>query len=168
MSPADESTTDEDFEPVAESSGREVPLAVVEASEPGEQIILVVPARPEMWSVVRMTASAIANRLDFSFEEVEDLRLAVTELCGSCAIGAEIDAACECQFDISDDTFKMHCKVSRVSEDPSDERGHRHMSTIELSQQLLEATVDNYVIDTVEKGMRHGYLCKGHDTSQSS
>jgi hypothetical protein len=131
----------------------------------GEQILLVVPARAEMWSVVRMTASALASRLDFSFEDIEDLRLAVTELCGTCATGAGPSTTCECRFDLSDDGLKMHCRVSPVVVvDPVDEE-HRLMSTLELSQQILQATVDSYVIEPVEDGMRAGYLCKDRGTT---
>lgn len=133
-------------------------------TELGEQILLVVPARPEMWAVVRMTASALATRLDFSFESVEDLRLAVTELCGSCATGALVGATCECRFAISEDQFAMHCQVSEVVETEPLEEEHRLMSTLELSKQILQATVDSYVIDPVKEGVCHGYLCKDRDS----
>lgn len=128
-----------------------------------EQVLLVVPARPEMWAVVRMTASALATRLDFSFEGVEDLRLAVTELCGSCAVDAAPDAMCECRFDISDDRFEMYCQVSPILETSSGAEG-RLPSTIELSKQILHATVDRYAIDPIDQGIRHGCLFKGRDS----
>lgn len=131
-----------------------------EVSGVNEQVLLVVPARPEMWAVVRMTASSLATHLDFSFEDIEDLRLAVTELCGSCAVGAASDAKCECHFDISEDEFSMHCHVSSVNESAPLQVEHRFMSTLELSKQILQATVDTYEIDSVKDGMRHGHLCK--------
>jgi serine/threonine-protein kinase RsbW len=141
-------------------------MSLVEENSLNEHILLVVPARPEMWAIVRVTASAIATRLDFSFEDVEDLRLAVTEMCGSCANGADIDSSCECRFDISEERFEMHCQVSPVGEIEPKEDEYRLMSTLELSQQILEATVDRYTIDSIENGMRHGYLCKGRGSEQ--
>jgi len=39
------------------------------------------PAGPEYVRLARVTASGMASRLGFSFDEIEDLRLAVDELC---------------------------------------------------------------------------------------
>ena len=138
------------------------PVSLYNLNRLREQVLLVVPARPEMWAVVRMTASALATRLDFSFENVEDLRLAVTELCASCALDAAADAMCECRFDISDDRFEMYCQVSPISESSPSGEG-RLPATIELSKQILHATVDRYAIDPIEDGVRHGCLFKGRD-----
>lgn len=40
-----------------------------------------IPARPEFVSVVRLTAAAVAARRGFSYDEIEDLKIAVTEAC---------------------------------------------------------------------------------------
>jgi serine/threonine-protein kinase RsbW len=42
---------------------------------------LVVPAAAEYLRLVRLTAAGMASRLGFTFDEVEDLRIAVDELC---------------------------------------------------------------------------------------
>lgn len=39
------------------------------------------PAGPEYVRLARVTATGLASRLGFSFEEIEDLRLAVDEMC---------------------------------------------------------------------------------------
>jgi anti-sigma regulatory factor (Ser/Thr protein kinase) len=46
-----------------------------------DEVKLVVPASPEFVRLARVTASGLANRLGFSYDEIEDLRLAVDELC---------------------------------------------------------------------------------------
>ena len=46
-----------------------------------ERIELMVPGRPEYVVVVRLAAAAIAGRMDFSFDEIEDLKVAVGEVC---------------------------------------------------------------------------------------
>ncbi len=47
----------------------------------GGDVRLVVPAAPEYLRLVRLTAACLASRLGFTFDEVEDLRIAVDELC---------------------------------------------------------------------------------------
>jgi len=47
----------------------------------GEQVRLVMPAAPELLRVARLTAAGLASRLGFSFDEVEDVKIAVDELC---------------------------------------------------------------------------------------
>lgn len=134
-------------------------VPAVEMNQVRDQVVLVVPARPEMWSIVRMTASVLASRLDLSFEDVEDLRLAVTELCSSCAVGAAPEAKCEARFEISSDRFELHLEISPV-EEPSPTTSESGMSMLEFAEQILRATVDNHTIDPVQDGLRHAYLCK--------
>lgn len=45
------------------------------------EVRLVVPAAPEYLRLVRLTAAGLASRMGFTFDEVEDLRIAVDEVC---------------------------------------------------------------------------------------
>lgn len=40
-----------------------------------------VPAKPEYVGVIRLTASGVANRLGYSYDDIEDIKLAVAEAC---------------------------------------------------------------------------------------
>jgi serine/threonine-protein kinase RsbW len=40
-----------------------------------------IPSKPEWVAVARLTIAAVANRLPFSVEEIEDLKLAIAEAC---------------------------------------------------------------------------------------
>lgn len=42
---------------------------------------LLVPNKPEYVSVVRLTASAIASRMGFNIEQIEDIKVAIAEAC---------------------------------------------------------------------------------------
>ncbi|MBM6617692.1 anti-sigma B factor RsbW [Bacillus suaedaesalsae] len=46
-----------------------------------DYIELKVPAKPEFVGVVRLTLSGIASRMGYSYEEIEDLKIATSEAC---------------------------------------------------------------------------------------
>lgn len=50
------------------------------------EVRLQVPASPEFLRVARMMAAGVASRLGFTLEEVDDLRIAIDELC-FCLVG---------------------------------------------------------------------------------
>jgi len=58
-----------------------------------------IPSKPEWVAVARLAVAAIANRLPFSVEEIEDLKLAIAEACTMCiqqGPGSEtIDITCD-------------------------------------------------------------------------
>ncbi len=43
-----------------------------------------IPSKPEWVAVARLAVAAVANRLPFSVEEIEDLKLAIAEACTIC------------------------------------------------------------------------------------
>ncbi len=47
----------------------------------GDCVVLTFPARGDLVVLARLVASAISTRVGFDIEELEDLRLAVGELC---------------------------------------------------------------------------------------
>jgi serine/threonine-protein kinase RsbW len=50
-------------------------------SSSAETVTITIPCKPEFVGVVRLALLGIASRLPFSYDEVEDLRLAVGEAC---------------------------------------------------------------------------------------
>ena len=47
----------------------------------GEEVRLTMPAVPQLLRVARLTAAGLAGRLGFNFDEIEDVKIAVDELC---------------------------------------------------------------------------------------
>jgi serine/threonine-protein kinase RsbW len=70
-------------------------------AEAAERITLSVPGRPEYVVVVRLAAAAIAGRMAFSYDEIEDLKVAVGEVCTAAILegGQEVNVL----FDVGRD-----------------------------------------------------------------
>lgn len=68
-----------------------------------ELVELRVPCRPEWVALARLAAATVANRLSFSLEEIEDVKLAVAEACTAViqhnGHGEFIDLTCEALSD---------------------------------------------------------------------
>lgn len=48
-----------------------------------DEIRLSIPNKPEYVSVVRLTVAAIASRIGFDIEKIEDMKIAVSEACNN-------------------------------------------------------------------------------------
>lgn len=48
---------------------------------PFDYIEMKIPAKPEYVGVIRLTLSAIASRMGFTYDEIEDLKIATSEAC---------------------------------------------------------------------------------------
>jgi serine/threonine-protein kinase RsbW len=46
-----------------------------------DYIEMKIPAKPEYIGVIRLTLSGIANRIGYTYEEIEDIKIAVSEAC---------------------------------------------------------------------------------------
>jgi len=71
-------------------------------SNQARRVELHIPAEPEWVGVARLTAAGIASRLEFSIEDLEDLKLAVAEACNCCIQNGgdgDLSMACELQSD---------------------------------------------------------------------
>lgn len=65
----------------------------------GESLSISIPNKPEYVGVVRLTTSAIASRMGFNVEEIEDIKVAVAEACTN----AIVHGICN-----QDENFNIH------------------------------------------------------------
>lgn len=70
-----------------------------------EQIHLSIPVNPEYVSIVRLTASVIANRMGFDFEEIEDIKVAVSEACNNVVVHSKGGGNFEIDFMLERERF---------------------------------------------------------------
>lgn len=110
----------------------------------GGDVRLVVPAAPEYLRLVRLTAAGMASRLRFTFDEVEDLRIAVDELCfhllgtdNGDDIPPGDDRTMELIYSADTDSITITGRTGLSGSLPEPS---------ELSEQILDALVDEHEV----------------------
>lgn len=105
---------------------------------------LVIPVDADLVVLARMTAATVASRANFDVEEIEDLRLAVDELCISLVQGGT-DGRLEVRFTRNDDEVEVECVYHPI---PSSQSGWNLEEALEgLSARILDALVDEHGVD---------------------
>jgi serine/threonine-protein kinase RsbW len=81
-----------------------------------DQVTIHMPAEGAYLSVLRTATAGLAARLDFTLDEIEDLRIAVDEACGMLLGQAAPGATLECDFTLGPDRISI--AVSALSMQP--------------------------------------------------
>ena len=116
-----------------------------------EEVRLVVPATPEFLRLARVTATGLASRLGFSYDDVEDLRLAIDELCFA-LIGAKGRVGTvQLRYQVLGDGLEVMGTGHFVDEGPAP-------ALHDFSAQILDALVDEH--DLVPADEPHFRLVK--------
>ncbi len=83
-----------------------------------DQVTIKLPADGAYLSVLRTTTAGLAARLDFTLDEIEDMRIAVDEACAMLLSQAIPGSGLECTFKLGGDTMTVsvtvHCLAPRV------------------------------------------------------
>jgi serine/threonine-protein kinase RsbW len=83
-------------------------------------VILRLPASGAYLSVLRTATASLASRLDFTIDDIEDLRIAVDEACAMLLPQAVAGAELECSFELTGDTIDVSVGVMTLDgEQPS-------------------------------------------------
>ncbi len=91
-----------------------VPTAVrgEPATPAGEDRVTIrMPAEGAYLSVLRTATAGLAARLDFTLDEIEDLRIAVDEACGLLLSQARPGADLDCDFTLAEDSVTIAVSV---------------------------------------------------------
>ncbi|WP_424767405.1 anti-sigma B factor RsbW [Paenibacillus sp. sgz302251] len=78
-----------------------------------QYISLTVPARPEYVDIVRLTLFGIANKAGFTYEEIEDMKVAVTEACTNVILHAysnQHNGMIELRFELESEGITIRIK----------------------------------------------------------
>ena len=72
-----------------------------------DQVTIQMPAEGAYLSVLRTATAGLAARLDFTLDEIEDLRIAVDEACGMLLGQAAPGGTLECDFTLGPDRISI-------------------------------------------------------------
>jgi len=127
------------------------------ASVPTDDTVeLKIPARAEWVAVARLAVAAVASRLRFSVDEIEDIKLAVAEACTNCIQHGSDGDRIEITSEITADEVRVSVrdrsvghKLESVDNDAGFAEGRR---TEELGVFLIRALMDEvtYRVDARE------------------
>lgn len=120
------------------------------------QVELTIPARPELLTLARLTAAAVAGRADFGYDQIEDLRLAIDELC--LTIMGEDGAAGRAQLQFKWTSASIEVVATLLPAEDDADRSRLGRIAVrpanELSERILDALVDEHGTDSVQGAPR--------------
>lgn len=126
-----------------------------------DEVRLVVPAMPEYLRLARVTAAGLASRLGFSFDEVEDLRLAIDELCYGLTGNTGRPGRVEVRYLVAADSLLIegegHFESAGATGPPV-----TNIALSELSQVILAALVDEHALTDGPDGPRFRLVKRRH------
>lgn len=109
-------------------------------------IQLTIPAAPEFLRLARLTAADVGSRAGLTFEEIDDLRIAVDELCFAIVDGAG-DAVLDLRFQLRDTEVAVEGSCRVGADVPP-------VKPSELASTIVAAVVDEFSVDSTDSHRR--------------
>jgi len=106
-----------------------------------EQIKLTLPINAAYVSAARLTASSVANRLNFDIEEIEDIKVAVSEACAYIINKFSFNTQNDFKiiFDLSKDCIKISLSIKGNNDIEVDKE--------EMSILVIKALADSFQVE---------------------
>jgi len=100
-----------------------------------------IPAQTAFLSVLRTATAGLAARLDFTLDDIEDLRIAVDEACAMVLPQARADSDLHCSFTLLEDRIEVSVAAECDNPQPPTEDGFAWIVLAALTN-WLTADVD--------------------------
>ncbi|MGF7048333.1 serine/threonine-protein kinase RsbW [Paenibacillus sp. DS2015] len=125
-----------------------------------QKVVLTLPASADFVDVVRLNLYGIASKMGFSYEEIEDMKVAVSEACNNSVLYAygQADGMVEVTFEINADVLSITVKDEGESFDNVDSQSSRvtlhdkELSEVEvggLGFYLMQALMDDVSVESL-------------------
>ena len=72
-----------------------------------DRVAVTIPSSPQYLQVVRLVAAGVASRLKFTLDDIEDLKIAVDELCAYLTGAQGRDGTLHITFTVHDDLIEI-------------------------------------------------------------
>jgi serine/threonine-protein kinase RsbW len=107
-----------------------------------DEVKLTLPSTPEFLRLARVTASGVASRMGFTVDAVEDLRLAIDELCFALTGSPPPAGTLELSYRLDGTTLEIEgiAHFNGAASMP--------LTLSELSERILDALVDEHELTT--------------------
>lgn len=112
---------------------------MVERKTSTVSVDLSIPVQADLVVLARLAAATVASRAGFGVEDIEDLRLAVEELCLS-LVGSREDGRLHLNYECEGDSITVTCAYETDGPAP----GSRGAEADDLSLRILDALVDEH------------------------
>lgn len=128
-----------------------------------QRIVISLPANAEYVDIVRLNLYGIASKMGFSYEEIEDMKVAVSEACNNSVLYAYKDGAgnMEVVFEVQKDSLSITVKDEGESFEAWGERSALHDKELSEAQigglgfYLMQALMDEVsVVNETGKGTK--------------
>lgn len=107
-----------------------------------DDVALSFPAQPWALSLARLVTASLGNRLGFVLEEIDDLRLAVEEVCLILMGSPDGDGSIALSFALDQDVLHLDARL---------EESQAGIAPTEMSLQILRALVDQCEISEIDR-----------------
>jgi hypothetical protein len=126
-----------------------------------DHVELTLPARPDLLVLARMTLGAVAARADMPVDDIEDLRLAIDELCLS-AVGDSREGRLELRYEWDPSEMVVSCTFRPSDNGATTDADWSEIEVpdpfgalpTDLSARILDALVDEHGREQVDGGER--------------
>lgn len=122
------------------------------------KVDLHLPCRPEFVGVARLTVLGVASRMSFSYDEVEDVRLAVGEACTTAVERAartdRADTEIIIRSSIIDNKLSIEVEdyAGHVTQQEPAEQSPEDLDEQSLGALLMELLVDEFEVESTKEG----------------
>lgn len=104
-----------------------------------DEVLLRFPARPGFLRLARLAAADVGSRAGFDYEEIEDLRIAVSELCAM--ISTDDGADLSLSFSVTRESVKVDGSTPYTG-------GALLADDLAMAEGLVAAVVDEHTLST--------------------
>jgi serine/threonine-protein kinase RsbW len=118
---------------------------------PDDHVELRVPASGAYLAVLRTATAGLAARLDFTIDDIEDLRIAVDEACALLLPLATPGSRIDCRFDLRPHRFQVAVSVPSATTVPPPRNTFAWTVLTALASEVEASISDGHVTLTLRK-----------------